>query len=350
MGRWWGASAAVTACVFVAGRLAVEPLRTMPQYDGKGMDPYSAVETFQLRKHPERFSVAMFGSSVSIWGILSDVVADELKLAHHEVRKLAVVGGTPFDHWKLIERTPDAFADLKVAMIELNPRMMHPDMEADERVSFTISQHATWRERKELRFSHQRDWQRLEMFLPLKSVRRSLRSAFLNVLQPVHGTSVYPKPEARLYPFLGWHVPEGSTPYYRDIIPPQTAARRLVGNWRYSRLQDQSLRRTLSWLRERKVRVVLYQLPVHPDVAAHIRTNPNYAAGYEKFVQYVDTLDVPISDRLALLDVADCGASAEAMRDLTHFNEIGARIYSRWLGARLHGLLGGTVPNTSMID
>ena len=65
----------------------------MPQYDAKGMDPYSAVEKFQLRENPQPFSVAMFGSSVSIWGVLSDLVADELKLPPHDVRKLAESGG-----------------------------------------------------------------------------------------------------------------------------------------------------------------------------------------------------------------------------------------------------------------
>lgn len=318
----------------------MEPLRTVPHYDAKGMDPYSAVETFQLRQHPNPFRVAMFGSSVSIWGVLTDIVADGLGLAHHDVRKLAVVGGTPFDHWKLIERTPEAFSDMKVALIELNPRMMHPDMEADERVSFTISQHATWRERKELRFSHERHWQRLEILLPLKSARRSLRSAFLNCVQPTHGTPIYPKPDARLYPFIGWHIPEGATPYFRDIIPPQTAARRLVGNWRYSRLQDQCLRKTLEWMRDREIRVILYQLPVHPELAAHLRGNASYAEGYERFQRYVETLGVPVEHRLPLVDIADCGAPVEGMRDLTHFNERGAMIYSKWLGGRLRRMLG----------
>ena len=93
------------------------------------MDPYGVVETFRCGLIQTRSASALFGSSVSIWGVLSESWRDELRLPHAQVRKLAVVGGTPFDHWKLIERNPEEFAGSKVALIELNPRMMHPDME-----------------------------------------------------------------------------------------------------------------------------------------------------------------------------------------------------------------------------
>lgn len=338
--RWFGRSALVALGVFLVGRLAVEPLRTVPHFDAKGMDPYSAVEHFRLKQRPEPFSVALFGSSVSIWGILPEIVADELKLPHERVRKLAVVGGTPFDHWKLIERSPEKFNELRVALIELNPRMMHPDMESDQRVRFTISQHASWRERKQLWHNHERNYQRMEVALPLISVRRSLRTVVFNVAQPVHGSPIHTKPDWRLYPFLGWHVPEGTTPTFRDLIQPQTAARRLVSGWRCSRLQDQCLRRTLAFMEEKGVKVILYQLPVHPDVAHHIRTTPQYSAANEKFRAYVETLNIPPTNRIQITDIADCGAPVEAMRDLTHFNELGAKIYSRWLGARLRSMLG----------
>jgi hypothetical protein len=185
----------------------------------------------------------------------------------------------------------------------------------------------------------ERNLQRLEMALPLVSVRRSLRSVFLNGAHPVHGTAVYPKPDARLHPFNDWHVSAGAGASFRDIIPPQVAARRLVGNWQYSRLQDQCLRKTLSFLREREIKVILYQLPVHPDVVEHMRQNPQYAAGYAKFLAYVDTLGVPAEDRVQLLDIAECGVPVRGMRDLTHFNEVGANVYWRWLGARLRSLV-----------
>jgi hypothetical protein len=337
--RWCGPSAIVALGVFLAGRMALEPVRTLPQFDGKGMDPYGAVETFRLRLDPKPFSVALFGSSVSIWGVLSERVAEGLGLPNEQVRKLAVVGGTPFDHWKLIERNPEEFSESRVALIELNPRMMHPDMESDQRIRFTLSQHATWSERETLHRRHERYFQRAEMALPVISVRRSLRSAFLNCVQPVHGTRVYPKPDARLFPFIGWHVAEGAAPYFRDIIPAHTAARRLVANWQCSRFQDQCLRKTLAFFREKGVRVILYQLPVHPDVAAQIRSDPKYAAGYAKYLAYVETLGVPPEHRIQHVDIADSGVPLRGMRDLTHFNEIGANIYSQWLGAHLRAML-----------
>jgi hypothetical protein len=73
-----------------------------------------------------------------------------------------------------------------------------------------------------------------------------------------------------------------------------------------------------------------------------------YSAGYERFLRYADTLGVPVEDRIQWVDIADCGAPVEAMRDLTHFNEIGARIYSRRLGARVRAMLeGARVPGPS---
>jgi hypothetical protein len=128
-------------------------------------------------------------------------------------------------------------------------------------------------------------------------------------------------------------------PYFRDLVPAPTAARRLVGHWKYSQLQDHSLRRTLDFLRERNVKIILYQLPVHPAVAEQIRSNPQYTAGYNAFLAYVDTLGVPPEARIQLLDISECGSPVEGMRDMTHFNEIGANIYSHWLGSRLRTML-----------
>jgi hypothetical protein len=339
IGRWFGLSAFVAAAVFIVGRLAVEPFRDAPQFDAKGMEAYAAVETFALRKNPHPFSVAMFGSSVSIWGIVSDVVADELGLPHHRVRKLAVVGGTPFDHWHLIKHNPEKFHDLRVAVIEINPRMLHPNLESDERVRFTISQHADWEERNALSQHQERVRQRLEFVLPLLSVRRSLKSAFLNAAEPEHGTPFYPKPDARLSPFGGWHVPLGSKPHFRDVVPPDDAARRLVGHWKYSRLQDQCLRKTLAWLRQRDVRIIFYEMPVHPDVSRLVHGNPMYAEGFAAFCRYVDSLGIPPLDFFQVFELEDCGVPVEGMRDLTHFNELGANAFSHWLGSRLRGKL-----------
>lgn len=337
--RWWGSSALVAAGVFLVGRLAVEPMRTVPQYDDKGMDPFGAVEKFRLKDDSRPFSVAMFGSSVSIWGVLPGIVADELKLPHHELRKLAVVGGTAFDHWKLVERNPHKFSSMRVALIEINPRMAHPDLESDERLRFTIGQHATWHEREQLRRSLERKRQRLDVVLPIVSVRRSLRSLFLNCVQPEPGAPVFPTPDYRLYPLSTWHVPAHGKPYFRDVVSPPVAAHRLVENWRLSRLQDECLRKLLDFLRARGVRVILYQLPVHPDVVTEIRKTPNCAEGYERFMSYVDSLGVAPEDRIQLLEIAECGVPKEGMRDLTHFNEVGAKIYSHWLGSRLRPML-----------
>lgn len=337
--RWFGSAACVVLCVFLAGRLALEPVRTLPQYDAKGMEAYAAVETFAVRQDPEPIKLAMFGSSVSIWGVLPDLVAEGLQMPKENVRKLAVVGGTAFDHWNLIRRNLEKFQDMRTAVIEINPRMLSPDMESDERVRFTISQHASWAERKELHHGLERDWQQAEMALPLVSVRRSLRSAFLNILQPGHGSRIYPKPDARLHPFFDWRVNPDSPPVYRDIVPPNISARRLVGNWKYSKLQDQCLRQMLAWLRERDVRIVLYQMPVHPGVAQHVRDIPAYAAGYAKFNAYVASLGVEPHDFIQTLDIADCDVPVEGLRDGTHLNQIGATSYSRWFGGSLRALL-----------
>src|SRR6478609_7985622 len=73
--RWFGKSAWITLGVFLLGRLALEPVRTLPMYDIRGMDAYGAVENFQLRKQDAPVQVGFFGTSQSVWGVISEEAA-----------------------------------------------------------------------------------------------------------------------------------------------------------------------------------------------------------------------------------------------------------------------------------
>jgi hypothetical protein len=192
--RWFGKSAYVTVAVFVLGRIALEPLRDAPHYDSRGMEAFSAVETYLLRKDPHPPKIAFFGSSQSLWGILPENVANHLGEDPMLVRNLATEGGTPFDTWNLIRRNEDLLKELRLAIVEVNPFVLKQGMDSDPRVTVDIAQHATIQERLMLAHRTDRVKQMAEWTLPLLSVRRSLESAFLNVVDPEPGLSIYPWP------------------------------------------------------------------------------------------------------------------------------------------------------------
>lgn len=341
--RWSGPAAWLAVAVFVAGRLAVEPLRDVPHFDSVGMEGYGATEVYQLRKNPEPVEIAFFGSSESVWAILSEDVARDLGENPARVRNLATSGGTPYDIWNIIRRNPEKLASLRVAVIEVNPFVFKQGLDSDPRVAVDISQHGTMEERQMLSHRSDRIWQMAEWVLPLTSVRRSLQTAFLNVVDPDPGCAVFPEPEQRIYPAVGWKVDgHRHMTKRRQTISPRVAAQRLVGNWRLSRLQDASFRRSLDWLAAHHVRIIFQELPVHPEVVKAVRADPLLEQGHASFLAYLDTLERKPEASIFTPDPADCGIAAEHMADRTHVNELGAHLYSHYIAAKLRPLLSQT--------
>ena len=338
--RWFGPSALMALGVFFTGRLLMEPLRPLPRFDEEGMDPFSVVETYQLRERSEPFEIGVFGSSVSIWGVLPEVIAEELDVPENSVRKLAVQGGTPFDMWQLLQRNPEKFEKMRTAVVEINPRMLDDDQEGG-RMSVTVAQHASLDERELLTRKVDRWKQRGDLVLPILSVRRPVKDAMLDVLNTPHLASVHPHPDRRLTPHgPGWHV-EDEDPVnhlFVDSVTADKAARRIMGNWHLSRLHHDALKKSLAWFKDHGVIAICHQMPVHPDVASHLKTDEKVARGYAAYNAFVKSLDLPEGTFLQPLSCLDCGIPVHGMRDHTHLNRLGATIYSE--------MLAGLIENT----
>jgi hypothetical protein len=334
--RWFGRGAWVALAVFLTGRLALEPLRDEPHFDDRGMDGFATTENYLLRKNPNPVSVAFFGSSQSVWAILSDDVAADMGEDPARVRNLAVEGGTPFDMWNLLRRNEDKFKDLRLAIIEVNPFVLKQGLDSDPRVAIDIAQYGSLHERLMVNHRSDRVTQMAEYALPLLSVRRSLRSAFLNVVDPDPGFAPYPGPEQRMYPAVGWKV--DGHPHVikeRQTVAPEIAARRMVGAWRVSKLQDYALRQSLAWFAAHKVRVIFHEPPIHPEVIRAVHANPLFEQGHQDFHAYVDALEPAPFARIITPDPADCHITVKEMADRTHLNQLGAAIYSHELATRL---------------
>ena len=338
--RWFSPGALVAAGVFLLGRLALEPLRDSPHYDTRGMEAYSATETFLLRKHPAPAKVAFFGSSQSVWAVLADDVARDLGEDPANVRNLAVEGGTPFDTWNLIRRNEDKHRGLRLAIIEVNPFVLKQGLDSDPRVEIDVAQHGTLSDRLLLTHRADRLKQVGEWILPLMSVRRSLESMLLNVVDPEPGFAFYPCPEQRIHPAVGWKV-DGNRHVKKDRLnlDPEVAAKRMVGTWRLSKLQDHSLRQTLDWFAQHDIAVIFHELPVHPDVIHAMHEDPKLEHGHEEFLAYTASLKPAPLARIYTVDPALCGITAEQMADRTHVNELGAHIYSHHIAGKIREAL-----------
>lgn len=334
--RWLSGGACITVVVFAVGRLALEPLRDKPQFDDRGMEAFSATETFMLRKDPTPVRIAFFGSSQSVWAIVGEDVAHDLGEDPAHVRNLAVEGGTPFDMWNLIRRNEDKLKSLRLAIVEVNPFVLRHGLDSDPRVTVDVAQHGTVSERLMLAHRADRVKQLAEWLLPIQSVRRSLESAFLNVVDPEPGLAIYPCPEQRTHPAVGWRV-DGNRHVKKErlTLDPTLAAKRMVGAWRLSKLQDHALRRSLEWFAGHGVPVVFHELPVHPEVVQAIHHDPAFERGHEEFLGYVNSLQPPPVARIYTPDPADCGISEEQMADRTHLNELGAHLYSHHIAAKI---------------
>lgn len=334
--RWFGAAGFVAAGLFVIGRVALEPLRSLPLFDAGSMEDFAAVETFRLRQIPERPELAFFGSSIGQWAIIPEVVADQLGEPRDVVRNLAIPGGTPFDLWNLIRRNPESFSQLRVAAIEVNPVMLNRNKEEESRLKASISQHATLGERQKLALRATRSRQTAEWMLPLHSVRRPLETAMLNLMSPGAGRAILPFIDRRVYPAPDWYAANAGMPLTDRVrVPADVAARRLVRGWRVSKFQDHALRNVLRWLDERNIPVVLHQAPIHPDVADLLSTHPVYAKGYADYVRYLDSLQPAPEAVIRNLHPAAVGTDAEGLADRTHLNETGATAYSRFLANKI---------------
>lgn len=335
--RWFGPGAWVALAVFALGRLALEPLRDDPHFDRNGMDAFNAAETYTLRNHPQHVKVAFFGSSQSLWAVIADDVARETGLDPRQVRNLASEGGTPFDMWNLIRRNEEALKDLRLAVVEVNPFVLRRSMDGDRRVETDVYQHGQFAERMMLYHRADRIRQGAEWVLPVCSVRHSLESLLLNVVAPAPGMPMYPCPEQRTAPAAGWHSDQSAVLAGKERmnLTPDAAAKRFVGNWRLSKLQDHSMRSALAWFEAHRVRVIFHEMPLHPEVVESIKKDATLDEGHTAFIKYVDSLTPPPLARIYTPDPADCGLATEHMADRTHINEKGAHLYSRHMAARL---------------
>jgi hypothetical protein len=341
--RWFGSGGFVALGIFVLGRLMMEPLRDEPHFDPRGMDAFNATETYALRKHPSPVKVAFFGSSQSLWAIIAEDVARETGLDPAEVRNLSSEGGTPFDLWNLIRRNEAHLRELRLAVIEVNPFVLRQSLDGDNRVQTDVFQHGTASERLLLKHRADRVGQMAEWVLPVRSVRHSLESVVLNLLDPEPGNPIYPCPDQRMYPASDWHAwhtkGDSNKEKERLTLTPDAAAKRLVGNWRLSKLQDYALRQSLLWFEQHRVRVIFHELPVHPEVMKVVHEVPAYEEGHARFIAYIESLTPQPLARIYTPDPADCGLQVEHMADRTHINENGAHLYSRHMAGKLRQFL-----------
>ena len=340
LSRWFGPAGLIAFLFCVLARILVEPIRDLPHFDDKGMDAYSAVEHYKLEKRDKPFDVAVFGSSVAVWGIIPEVLADSMGVEREKTRHLAVEGGTPFDMWNLIRRNEDRFNAMKVALIEINPRSLNINLEGDPRMILDLTQHATLAELRMLRRKEDRRFYYADELLPLHSLRRPLKTLFLNLYDPEPGSPLFPLIDSRLRPF-DWAVPDPDKARFtlKNPIPVSTVARRISSKWKPSKLLDHSLREMLAWMKARKVRVIFFQMPIHPKVVEAIRTKPEYATGYDEYEKYLRGIGVTPENFIQYTDIAECGIPEKGLRDHTHLNELGATIFCKLLGERAKGML-----------
>lgn len=344
--RWFGSAGSVALGVFLLGRLALEPLRDLPVYDNRGVDAYSAIETYLLRDNPVLPKIAFFGTSQSVWDVVASDFATDWGLDPGEVRNLSTEGGTPFDIWNMVRRNEGKLKELRLAIVEVNPLVLRHGMDTDPRVRVDVAQHATLRERLLISDRRERAWHVAEWALPVRAVRQPLRNVFLNVLNPQPGHPIYPYANARVTPVADWRAENAGQHQTkaRKLVPPELAAKRFVGGWRLSKLQDHSLRQALQWFASHGVRVIFHELPVHPEVHRVIRDDGAIQRGHANFISYLDTLPPPAA-RFLNLDPAAFGIEPLHMADRTHCNELGAHLYSHQLAAMIRPFLPRSAPS-----
>lgn len=331
--RWFGPAASIALAILIIGRILLEPLRTQPHFDDETMEGYAAVESFQIKRNLQPIETGIFGSSVVVWGVIPELVAGEMQADPRRVRKLAMQGGTAFDMWNLVERHQGEFGHMHTALLQVDPRMFDKDKEGG-RLDLAVAQHGTWEERMLLDDRMDRWTQLAEVAVPLRSARHSLRSVFLDALNPSPGNPVFPTPELRLVPdWQQWR--ERDDREFKPKMSAQNAARIMFNRWVPSRLHDDSMRRLILWLRARHVRTFLFQVPVHPSLLETVAANPAFAEGLETWNRHMVDLGVPEQDIIRVGAMTDIGILESGMKDHTHLNEAGAKIFSRWLGAQV---------------
>lgn len=315
----------------------MEPLRSVPQVDDEGMEPYGAVETFRLRENPAPVEVAFLGSSQTIWGIDTASIAKVLRRKPSRVVNLGTAGGTPFEMWNLVRRNPKEFEHLRLAVIEINPFILRPGLEGDPRVFAAVSSRASLTERFLLRERANRIWQGAEWVLPLNSVRRSLESALQNIVGIGKWKKLNPDLDGRIKPGKGWSMSSQQILRKKERYtdPPATVAKRFVGSWQVSSFQDYAMRSLLQWMKEHHVPVVLHQLPVHPEVAEYLLNDSRFAESYLDYCAYIDSLKPTPRVILRSVSPEEFGGDVSSMADRTHLNEAGAIMYSSQLGAKI---------------
>ena len=343
--RWVGAAGIITACVFLAGRALIEPVRILPRYDEEGMDAYHTAELFRVRDNVVRGNARpirgiALGSSVSIWGIVPEIFEREIGLPEKSFVNGAVQGGVTFQSWTMVRRNQDLLSDIKIALIEVNPRALSKGMDDDDRIQLSVRQYATFEERMMVSGHETRRIDRIDYFLPFWSARRPLSDVVRNVVQPVPGDPLYDYTGGRLTPYRDWFMEDTDPAKYEPHlkVAPERAAEMIIGRWKISTLEDESMRKTLDWFRDEGALIILHGYPTHPLAVEAIRKDKKHMESMRRYEEYLKTLGVPEDQMFVHFEIGECGVPEVGMRDFAHFNQIGAEAYCHCLGGKIREL------------
>jgi|GEM_PF-3300647 len=335
----WAAPVALSVCI--VGRLALEPLRDISDYDNADFGRFVAAEKYQVKEAPETGAVLLLGSSRTQYGISREVLAGELEVGFEEVRNASVPDGNPWTGLVMLKRNPGIIAGAKVVVVDLAPIQFNGSyMPLKNRFAHL----ATLEERFDLAGNKLRGEFVLDWFTGHVGIRRSLRSYGLAVLNGRRSTVWGYDDRERLEPI--WLRQTDHEKLRDDLFAengqwrPTSYAGETFSEFFLSPFIVRALDDLESLGRRYKVPLVLHQPPFHPEFMAAIRGN---ALWLEQYTEYRNLVLERSSEEVLVLfweGLEELEIAPDEILDYGHFGRTAAETYSHKLGKRIREWLG----------
>ncbi len=297
------------------------------------------VSSFLRNHHTGQAKIIFLGSSRFVSCINSDFFAQLGNIDPAGVLNLSMDSGSFWEALVLCRENPFLLESASLAVINIEPWMfnrnlLHPIYRKPHEFEPHFYTWAEFREKMEIPDLKTRAGLFLDLLWPL-SEKRNVVDWYNGLNAMVHSAS---PPAYLIAPAYHYNEAALRARMNDPRFHPRVISIYHLHDYAFSEQKAEYLRRLVQKLREKGIRVLLVQPPMHRDYMKAIYHNPASKAGYQRFLAYIHAMENDQIHSIVWETPEDCGLDETVFMDYGHFNLVGGRLFTEKLFAEMKRL------------
>ncbi|MFZ5569866.1 MAG: hypothetical protein ACOZF0_05655 [Thermodesulfobacteriota bacterium] len=290
------------------------------------------ISSFLRNQYTGRAKIIFLGSSRFVSCIKTDTFAQLGNIDPSSVLNLSMDSGSFWEALVLCRENPSLLESASLAVINIEPWMfnrnlLHPVYAKPHEFEPHFYTWAEFREKMEIPDWKTRAGLLLDLLWPL-SEKRNFVDWCRGVSAMAHAA---PPPAYLITPTYHYSETALRARLNDPRFHPQVITAYHLHDYTFSEQKADYLRRLVQILREKGIRVLLVQPPMHRVYMAAIYQQPDYLAEYRKMLSYIHAMESAQIRSIIWETPEDCGLDETVFIDYGHFNLVGARLFTEKL-------------------